>query len=237
MKIITTFAIICCVAVLGLSRLAGEDKKAQEQPKKSARDILLGKDMEAVGRLQMDLPQERRETIKDLIFVLEKLPLEDGFLDGRAEAAVYLLGELRADEPEAIRVLANKIDEFPFVRDGLSIGTPCFRALKRIGKPASLECLKRLATADGKKPKDRNIGRRELLLMVVRDVEGEEVAKFMLERAIAKEQDKKHKENLTAALDLLEKWKKDREEHEKKWREKNKADTPAPSEPSEKPEE
>jgi hypothetical protein len=92
--------------------------------------------------------------------------------------------------------------------------------LVRIGKPASLECLKRVASEKFPESKDGALGRRELLLMVVQQVEGDEVAKFMLQRAIEKEQDKDKKANLTAALALLEKWIKEREELEKELKEK-----------------
>jgi hypothetical protein len=92
--------------------------------------------------------------------------------------------------------------------------------LVRIGKAASLECLKRLASEKFLESKGGALGRRELLLMVVQNVEGDEVAKFMLQRAIEKEQDKDKKANLTAALALLEKWIKEREELEKELKEK-----------------
>jgi hypothetical protein len=112
---------------------------------------------------------------------------------------------------------------------------PCYWALVRIGKSASLECLKRLASEKFSESKDGALGRRELLLMVVQQVEGDEVAKFMLQRAIEKEQDKDKKANLTAALALLEKWIKEREKLEKELKEKfppkdqnPPADEPAP---------
>ena len=213
MKIAGVFIIVLGIAVPGLNFLAGEENESMESDSKSIKEILTGKDSEAVSRLKMRLPEERREMIQDLISIIEKEPTEiEGFLDNSQVVAAYLLGMLRAEE--AVKPLADKIDlGAQFVLETTMETTwPCFGALKRIGKPASLECLERLATQDGKKIKDKNIGRRELFLMVVRYVEGEEVAKFMLQRAIEKEEDEKRKANLGSALKLLEKWIKEREE-------------------------
>jgi len=209
----------CCGAAGVLLAAAGhEENKSAESDSKSIKEILMGKDAEAVSRLKMRLPKERREMIQDLIFIIEKEPTGDKrFLDGAQVVAAYLLGELRAEE--AVKPLANKIDVRALFSYEVTMGH-CFDALVRIGKPASLECLQRLAVEDEKKVEGQIIGRRELFLMVVRDVEGEEVAKFMLQRAIEKEEDEKRKANLSSALDLLEKWIKEREEREKKWREK-----------------
>jgi hypothetical protein len=210
MKIAGIFIIVLGIGVPGLNFLAGEENKPVESDSKSIKEILMGKDAEAVGRLEVRLPKERREMIQDLISIIEKEPTEEkGSLDNSQVVAAYLLGIIRAEE--AVKPLANKIDFRALFSDELTIGH-CFHALKRMGKPASLECLERLATQDGKKIKDKNIGRRELFLMVVRDVEGEEVAKFMLQRAIEKEKDAKRKANLGSALDLLEEWIKEREE-------------------------
>jgi len=220
MKIAGVFIIVLGIAVLGLNFLAGEENKPVESDSKSIKEILMGKDTEAVSRLKMRLPKERREMIQDLISIVEKEPTKiEGFLDYSQVVAAYLLGKLRAEE--AVKSLAKKIDVGPLVVFERTAETvrPCFGALKRIGKPASLECLKRLAAEDEKKVKE-GIGRRKLFLMVVRDVEGEEVAKFMLQRAIEKEKDAKRKANLDSALDLLEEWIKEREEQEKKRREK-----------------
>jgi len=221
MKIASVFIIVLSIAVLGLNFLAGEENKPVESDSKSVKEILMGKDLKAVSRLKMRLPKERREMIQDLISIIEKEPTEEkGFLDYSQVVAAYLLGILRAEE--AVKPLANKIDVGALLVSERTMGTmwPCFGALKRIGKPASLECLERLAAEDVKKVEGQRMGRRELFLMVVRDVEGEEVAKFMLQRAIEKEKDEKRKANLSSALDLHEEWIKEREEREKKRREK-----------------
>ena len=81
-----------------------------------------------------------------------------------------------------------------------------YDALVRIGKPASLECLRRLALQDERDEKGKPTSKAITMLHVIQSVEGDDVAKFMLERAIAKKQDEKRKENLTAALELLNSW-------------------------------
>ena len=213
MKIAGIFIIVLSIAVPGLNFLAGEENEPMESDSKSIKEILMGKDPEAVSRLKMRLPKERREMIQDLISIIEKEPTEEkGVLDNSQVVAAYLLGELRAEE--AVKPLAKKIDVGAGEISERTLETmwPCFGALKRIGKPASIKCLERLAAEDEKKVEGQRIGRRERFLMVVRDVEGEEVAKFMLQRAIEKEKDAKRKANLGSALDLHEKWIKEREE-------------------------
>jgi hypothetical protein len=76
-------------------------------------------------------------------------------------------------------------------------------ALIKIGKPASVECLKRLSLMSNDKKDTFDPERRDLLLRVIRKVEGDDVACFMLKNAIEKEQDKDKKANLAAALDTL----------------------------------
>jgi len=86
---------------------------------------------------------------------------------------------------------------------------PAVEALVKIGKPASIESIARLAADDGTaKTKYRGFytTKRELYLIVLRFIEGDDVARFMLQNAIEKEQDKDKKANLTAALELLNKW-------------------------------
>jgi hypothetical protein len=86
------------------------------------------------------------------------------------------------------------------------IGEPfAVSALVKIGKPASLECLKRLALKDNDKELPALI-RKDSLLRIIQQVEGDDVTRFMLQNAIDKEQDKDKKANLTAALELLDKW-------------------------------
>jgi len=113
-------------------------------------------------------------------------------------------------------------------------------ALINIGKPGSLECLKHLYVETTETPRTIKIigpdgkvqdtgtpviTKRELYLQVIRGVEGDDVARFMLQNAIEKEQDKDKKANLTAALALLDKWIKEDAERAKQINEK--ADAPA----------
>jgi hypothetical protein len=147
--------------------------------------------------------------VKNLLAIVNA-PLEknENFCDFGTprNLAIKLLGEMRA--MEAVEPLLEWIAPHEgqicaFTRD---IGEPfAVTALIKIGKPASVECLKRLALEDN----DKEIAfgsKRGLMLRVIRKVEGDDVAHFMLQNAIDKEQDKDRKANLTAALELLDKW-------------------------------
>jgi hypothetical protein len=100
---------------------------------------------------------------------------------------------------------------------------PATDALAKIGKEGSVECLKRLAMDkgeiikgnDGKDLKGFGSTKRELYLRVVIGVEGTDVARFMFQNAIEKEQVKDKKANLTAAFELLDKWIKEAAESNK----------------------
>ena len=102
---------------------------------------------------------------------------------------------------------------------------PAVTALIQIGKPASIKAIKRLASDTGKASKLVDVFTkklflyRELYLQIVREVEGNDVAKFMLQNAIDKEQDKDKKANLTAALTLLDTWMQEKAAYEKRRKE------------------
>lgn len=177
----------------------------------------MGKDTQAIQSLAVALRDERTQNINALIAVLEKsFDKQNKTLvgEGGAEAA-RLLGELRATE--AVKPLVDIIDIGPMAVWEKSIESmfPCYAALVEIGKPASRECLKRLTTEKVKEGAENWRSKGSLLLRVVRNVEGDDVARFMLQNAIDKEQDKDKKANLTAALGLLEKRIKEEEERAK----------------------
>jgi hypothetical protein len=219
MKTTVILVIFVGLGLLAVSLGAQNDQRAPAK-EPSIRDILLGKDSAAMDNLQKAMIAQREGTVYSLIAVLDKSvnKKNNTFVEQGGLIAVYLLGELRA--AAAVSPLADRIEVYPgVIWDRSPEGIfPCYAALVRIGTPASLECLKRLASEKFVEPEN---GRRsELLLRVVHEVEGDEVAKFMLQRAIEKEQDKDKKANLTAALALLEKWIKEREELEKELKEK-----------------
>jgi hypothetical protein len=108
----------------------------------------------------------------------------------------YLLGELRAEE--AVGVLFDNIKfttwkkkpgkNFPPIEEAFH----CVRALIKIGKPASLEVVKRLpSVSDGVKA--------VLCYHILKEVEGKEVAHFLLTGRL-KELKGKERENLQAFL-------------------------------------
>jgi hypothetical protein len=154
---------------------------------------------------------------------------------------IYLLGTYR--DPRAVEALLDNIDFVaPWVDPKLRLGRwgphPAMETLVHFGKKASFGCLERLAKGESKATKIENFymggqfTTRELYLEVFKDVEGNDVAKFMLQNAIDKEQDKDKKANLTAALDTLGKWIDKEEEWKKQQEEKEKAGTPEGNPPT-----
>jgi hypothetical protein len=194
--------------LLGLCVFAAENKPPAGK-QINAKDILLGNDADAMYSLEASLSKEHEGVVSDLVFVLENSPprtgVAKGLLNNGEIVAADLLGQLRAEQ--AVKVLVDKIDGGRLIWGESHLDPfPCLSALVKIGKPASLACLERLATEKFVESEKGKLGRSELLLNVVRKVEGDDVARFMLQKAIEKEQDKDKKANLTAALALLEQW-------------------------------
>jgi hypothetical protein len=207
MKITIVFAVASCVVLLAASLFA-EDGQRAPATEPSIEDTLLGKDSAAMQHLETTLTEQRQNTVKSLITVFDKSvdKTNNIFLGEGGPLAVYLLGEMRAEMAVSHIVDRIELRGLDTAERSLQSMYPCYAALVRIGKPSSLECLKRLASEKFVESGKGILGRSELLIKVMREVEGDDVARFMLQNAIDKEQDKDKKANLTAALELLDKW-------------------------------
>ena len=207
MRTTLCLAIVCATGLFALN-LLGEEQKESKTKESDIRDTLMRGDSDAIGKLSDNLRRERQQMIAALVSVLEKSsdkPL-DGLLDYPGVVAAQLLGEMRAEE--AVNALVERVSVVSNMTTDLRSPEtvhPCSAALIRIGKPASLECLKRLAAERVKDGKENLYTKGSLMLEVIRHVEGDDVARFMLQNAIDKERDKDKKANLTAALALLDK--------------------------------
>ena len=141
-----------------------------------------------------DLVAERTERIKALLQLAERR-IAAGIkeADDPGVFAIRLLGDYRAEE--AVPLLARNValltntNKAVFSAD-LWLGSRCAASLAKIGKPASRECLARL----GDPGTETEV---YLLSLVIRQVEGEEVARLLIDRAIAKEDDQARKARLT----------------------------------------
>ena len=114
--------------------------------------------------------------------------------------AIYLLGQLRATK--SVPILIENIDLVaPRVDTKGAIGRwgmyPAQEALSKIGKPAVNMIVDML-------PDEKNELRRKLMCFVLADVDGAEVAKFNLSRALATESEPVRKGNLQSAQMILE---------------------------------
>lgn len=114
--------------------------------------------------------------------------------------AIYLVGQMRAIG--AISTLIENIDfPAPKADSSVAIGRwgmyPAQEALSKIGQPAVNMILDKL-------PGENHELRRRLMCFVLVDVDGIEVAQFMLKHSLAKETDPSRKGNLQSALMILE---------------------------------
>jgi len=177
---ITIYALATyCVVAFVLNVFGAEDKTPATQPE-DAKQIMQGKDPVAIESLKTNIIKQREHLIRDLVSVLlvepkdKKLALS---LDAGQSAAAYLLGELRADDPVAIEALIKLIDVLASDNFEISIQSvaPCYGALVKIGKPASVACLNHLATEQMKNDRGDFFARGSLIVEVIRQVEGGDV--------------------------------------------------------------
>lgn len=141
--------------------------------------------------------QSRRETIRELEEIVRTFISDEG-RKGTVKTAVVLLGKLRS--VESVPLLAENLTLYVFYKDRKSTQSPedafpCVGALIEIGKPAIPEMLRNIQTSNDKKV-------RELSTRVIRYVEGPEIGRIVIEKAIEKQTDSRKKARLEAALSL-----------------------------------
>ena len=187
--ILVTTLIISMVVVIGASQvhkssinhLAGMTSENYIEREQAAREIL----------------QSRRETIEELEKIVRRF-IKDENRKGTAKTAIVLLGKLRS--VECVPLLAENLALYVFYKDrkrtqSLEDAFPCVGALIEIGKPAVSPMIKNLETSEDEKV-------RELSARVIRYVEGPEIGRIVIEKAIEKQTDSRKKAKLEAALSL-----------------------------------
>lgn len=190
----TSHALPVGVVVAGLCTLFVPLAKAQEkatiQPKMDLTKLTLEKRNVLTNRLV----DERYRLIGKLINQLDRLQKEGG--EGK-EHIIYLLGMYRV--ADAVELLADMIDFKATIvdlkcREGRWGLYPAQEALVKIGKPAANEVLGRIASEAGP-------GRRELMCMVIRAVDGKKIGRLRITWLLEKEKNSTRRANLQAALD------------------------------------
>jgi len=143
------------------------------------------------------LAHERHNLINSLI---RQLRYGKNLNEEKKIRICFLLGEYRASEAAKdllnIITLENKIKPGYEYRRSLWQRYPAFEALEKIGMPAVRHILIKLATES-----DKEAMRLEVFL--IRGLYGKEIGKMVLEKAIAKQTDKKKAENITKAMNLI----------------------------------
>jgi len=208
MKAAFMITFLCLFILLMTGGLSFSMQNNDEKQTKSLIDRITSPDAQVRHEACREIIDTRSANIKDLLTVLNSpLAKNDNFYrwDTPRNIAIAVLGEMR--DPGTVEPLL----EWIVPHEGQSTETTgdlldpfAVTALIKIGKLASVECLRRLSLKDNDK-EVASLVKRGLLLRIIRQVEGDDVARFMLQNAIEKEQDKDKKANLTAALALLEK--------------------------------
>lgn len=140
------------------------------------------------------LTEVRFWLIEDLLGQLETVRKGSG---KGTEHIIYLLGQLRA--VKAVKVLTDMIDYKATIGDDKNKIArwgpfPAQEALSNIGMPAVDEILRRIG-------KEADAARRDLMCIVIHEVVGTDVGRFMLARKFEAETIATNKANLQAALD------------------------------------
>ena len=221
------------VFLLGVPKSSWAGVEKQVQKRRSTPDTIVtslaGDDLEERITSEQKLKSDRDRRIKSLLAILktaeENSKNADPLLGEAASVRYYsdkqafairALGLMRATE--AVEPLLDRID-MKFLQGRSSLNSPdlepflCVDALTMIGKPASKAALNRLKS-------EGDTTKRELMVRVVRGVEGDSVGKFMISQAI-KNAEGKQKANLQAALRLFNKSKLKAEEKSDEWRFQN----------------
>jgi len=182
---------ICCVvfsdtpikgSVIQTDRLTsenrGERKKAYKKLKRE-RDALISTIIPLIKEKGAD-PRERAKAYGSTL-----------------DICIKLAGEYRMIE--ACEFLAKIIEYAPMSKDDLpfDLKYPAVNALIKIGKPSVAAVLKEISVSSDKQ-------RTTLYCRVIIGVEGKEIAKRVLDKAIINETDKNRKENLKSALKHFE---------------------------------
>lgn len=143
--------------------------------------------------------EQRARTIGELEKIVRDFVGEES-RKGSAKTAVVLLGKLRA--VEAVALLAENISVYVFYKStkriqSLEDAFPCVGALSEIGKPSIAAMIGNLASSEDEKV-------RELSARVILNVEGTEIGRIVIEKAIEDESDPTKKARLRAAVEYMQ---------------------------------
>jgi hypothetical protein len=185
------------------TRLTQEDRaRIIERLQESANEYEVRMDL---GRRLQELDTESVVSARDscVAICLEWLRGEDKYRGGQevTEKCIWFLGEMRA--PEGVpyltrRILFQSTQTSPGKDENLRDVYPAFDALVKIGKAsvaAAIEAL--IESAAGSKE-------WELYALIVEEVEGSDVGRFVLQRAADAETDPARRGKVEAALELLD---------------------------------
>ena len=136
------------------------------------------------------------DAIRDIVNQLN----QNGLSNEAKVYCIYLLGQLHAAEGvsvliDKIETEANKVD--PKDRIGRWGKYPAQEALAKIGKSAANAILEKLG-------QENNELRRNLMVLVIIDVEGKEIGKIRIQKALEIESNVTAKGNLVLAQKLIE---------------------------------
>jgi hypothetical protein len=185
-----------CIILTGVAVLAVDQTNMKIQA--DANTALIGQ----MGALN---DEERIELVEQLI--KERIHMErnlirqlDNSKTKQAKFAVaFLLGYYRMEKsvPHLSKLITLEAQGTKQKRENLWDRYPVVEALIRIGNPAIPEMIRNIETSEDNKV-------RELSARVIRYVEGAEIGRIVIEKAIEKQTDPRRKARLEAALKYCE---------------------------------
>lgn len=152
-----------------------------------------GNNMQTFENAANDLYVERQNLSRELLSILQDTKSSNF----QKCSAAYFLGEMRI--PDAVFALAEHVTLRKEASDYLVKGLPVMKeypaveALIKIGKPSTIQMIRNLEDSS-----DSLF--RELSTRVIRDVEGADIGRIIIQKAIKKQANSKKKERLQAAL-------------------------------------
>ena len=139
--------------------------------------------------------ESRRSVITELERIVKKFTVDDTRA-GTAKTAIVLLGKLRSSE--SVPLLSEKLDFEAFYKSTKRPQPPedlypCVGALSVIGKPSIPAMIKNIESH-----RDEKV--RKLSAIVILNVEGHDLARVVVSKAMEKQKDPEKKANLEKSL-------------------------------------
>lgn len=198
------FAFLAGICLLGASLTGVTEEAKTEETRAINVDFIIdqfNKGGMARKLLYAKLVIERRQLAQAMTAILlnDNNATELKSENAQKVVAAQILGEIKAEETMNVLFKNIKYRLEVFDNDSMAVHFPFWHALVRIGKPASKWVVEEIPRMDAD---EKTLW---LWILLLNNVEGNDVAKFMLKNKLAKTKDKIEIKRINAALDELKK--------------------------------